>query len=180
MQPPPPEPRTRALAVIADDTDCEWHRFRGDLADVNAAIASLAAAFQLRSVGEGRWELRSSEPEIRGLLTLRTDSGETTSVGLQLAPMPAESALAEAVEFMTSAWPLWLILAILGALSGLELIAGVLGVALIAIAMVPLVALVIAALEASRVRQDRAWIADWRGRFLPALTAHLTTRQPYR
>lgn len=179
MPPLSPGPPSRALAVIPDEADHEWHRFRGDLADVNAAIASLAEAFQLTSVDEHRWELRAGEPEIRGLVTIRVDSGETTSVGLQLAPMPAESALAEAVEVMASAWPLWLILALLGALSGLELIGGAL-VVLMALAMVPPVALVIAAFEASRVHQDRLWIADWRARFLPALTAHLTTRQPYR
>jgi len=175
-----PDNYVRPLAVIPNDADLEWHRFRGDLAAVHAAIASLADGFQLRSVGDNHWELRSSEPELRGDLVIRTDTGTVTLVGLRLAATPGESALAEAVEFMRSAWPLWLILVILGAVSGLPLTAGLLGVVAIAIALVPPVALVIAAFEAQRVRQDREWIADWRARFLPALTAHLTIQQPYR
>ncbi len=175
-----PDSYVRPLAVIPNDADLEWHRFRGDLAAVHAAIASLADGFQLRSVGDNHWELRSSEPELRGDLVIRTDTGTVTLVGLRLTATPGESALAEALEFMLSAWPLWLILTILAAVSGLPLIAGLLAVCLIALALLPPVALVIATLEARRVRQDREWIADWRARFLPALTAHLTIQQPYR
>lgn len=175
-----PDNCVRPVVARPAEADCEWHRFRGDLAAVHAALASLADGFQLRSVGDNHWELRSGEPDLRGDLVIRTDTGTVTMVGLRLSAPPAESALDEAAAFITSAWPLWLIIALLATLSGLPTIVGLGGVALIASVLVLPVALVIAAFEAKRVRQDREWIADWRARFLPALTAHLTTQQPYR
>lgn len=167
-------------AVIPGETEIEWHPLRSDVAAVRAAVKGLASSFELRASEELRWMLASTEPAVEGVLVLRIDGAAATSVGLQIAPVAAKHSLSEAVELVLNVWPFWLVVAGLLFAFGLSrYLAAVIMVVVAAIAVLP-VAAVVAALEAARVRRERAWIAEWRGRFLPALAARLNAEQPYR
>ncbi len=174
-QPPP-----AGVEAVPGETDFEWHRLRRDHAAVLAAIKDLAAAFELKPLGPGRWMLTSTEPPVNGTLVVRMDDASSTSIGLRIAPVPPENALQEAVEMVITVWPFWLFLAIVFFAIGNSRYVAAFYALLIAAACVLPTAAGFKALEASRVRRDRRHIVEWRNNFLARLEAHFTDERPYR
>ena len=168
------------IGMKLGEPEPEWHEFRSDRAAVSAAIKNLAAAYELRPVGEDRWILGVTDSAVNGTVVLRTDTATSTSVGLQLAPVPPGGSLHEAAEIVSTIWPSWVFLVIVGVALDVNRYVCMAAVLLVAMVAVPPVAGVLKLLEAARVRREQRWISDWRGRLLPALAARLAGERPYR
>lgn len=173
-------PRAPAGSTHARALDRTRHRLAGDRPAVTAAIASLARAFDLRAAGEGRWELHSTDPAVRGDLVVLADDARSTVVELRLVPVPGEGPFEEAVGIITSLWPLLLVAVIFLDVGGYTTVASLFLVLFAAAVFAVPIAGVVALFEAQRLRRDRRWCADWQGRFMPALVARLDVQAPYR
>lgn len=175
-------PRASAASTLprARARECERHRLAGDRPAVTAAIASLARAFDLRATGDGRWELHSTDPAVQGDLMVLDDAACFTVVELRLVPVPGEGSFEEAAGIVTSLWPLLLAAVIFLDVSGYTTMVSLLLVVSAAAFFVVPIAGVVALFEAQRLRRDRRWCAEWRGRFMPALVARLDVQTPYR
>lgn len=169
-----------APTTLPVQPDCERHRLPGDRPAVTAAIASLARTFQLRDLGDGRWELQTSEPVVVGTITVHADDARFSVVELRIAPSAGDGTFDEAIGLVVSLWPAWLIALIFLRVIGTDPLFSLLLVTAIAGASIAPLAGLCALFESSRLRRDRAWIAAWRGSFMTALTARLDVQTPYR